>query len=84
MNLEKFRKELEIALMITNWAPSTAELQEIAKRIKAFRGEPTKSNIEKIVHEVVDSYEAMIMDGVDNSDLSTLLLLATKSVSNDD
>lgn len=84
MSLEKFKKELESALMITDWAPSIVELEEIAKRLKAFRGEPSKSNIANIVHDVVGSYEEMCLEGVDNSDLTTLLLLATKTASTDD
>lgn len=84
MSLDILKKELEAALLITKWSPSTAELKEIARRLKAFNGEPSKVNIEKIVLEVVGSYEAMDLQGVDNSDLTTLLLLATRTVTSDD
>jgi hypothetical protein len=84
MSLEILKKELESALMITEWSPSTAELKEIAKRLKEFRGEATESNIAKIVLDVVGSYEKAAFEGADNSDLTTLLLLATKTASNDD
>lgn len=84
MGLEILKKELESALLITDWSPSETELKEIAKRLKAFNGEPSKANIGGIVSEVVGSYEAMLLSGVDNSDLTTLLLLATKTASSDD
>jgi hypothetical protein len=84
MGLERLKKELESALLITDWSPSTAELKEIAKRLKSFNGEPSKANVGNIVLEVVGSYEAMALEGVDNSDLTTLLLLATKAASSDD
>lgn len=79
MSLEILKKEIESALMITKWSPSTEELAEIAKRLKNFKGKATKSNIAKIVHDVVGSCECMDLEGADNSDLTTLLLLATKT-----
>lgn len=84
MSLDKFKKKLEADLLITEWSPSTAELREIARRLAAFNGDPSKSNISRVVLEVVGSYEAMFFEGVDNSDLTTLLLLATKTVTSDD
>jgi hypothetical protein len=84
MSLNNLKKEIEAALMITKWSPTESELKEIARRLKKFEGEPTKSNIEKLVLDVVDSYEAVSLEGVDNSDLTTLLMLATKTTSNND
>ncbi|MGF1719663.1 hypothetical protein L4D20_06400 [Vibrio kyushuensis] len=84
MSLNILKKELEAALLITDWSPSTAELSEIAKRLRAFNGEPNKANIGNIVFDVVGSFESMILEGVDNSDLTTLLVLATKVDSSDD
>ena len=84
MNLDDLKKELETSLLITKWSPSKGELTLIASRLKDFDGEPTRSNISKIVLGVIDSYEAITLEGVDNSDLSTLLLLATKVAPTDD
>ncbi len=84
MSLDILKKELEAELLITNWSPSRAELREIAKRLKEFDGTPSKSNVELIVHDVIGAYEAMTLEGVDNSDLTTLLLLATRTASSDD
>ncbi|WP_047552189.1 hypothetical protein [Methylotenera sp. G11] len=78
MNIRSFKAELESALMITKWSPTDNQLLEIAKKLKNFKGEPTKSNVEKVVLDVLGSYEARMLEGVDNSDLTTLLMLATK------
>ena len=84
MSLDNLKKELEAALMITKWSPTESELKEIAKRLKEFGGEPTRSNIGRLVLDVVGVYEAISLDGVDNSDLTTLLMLATKTIPNND
>lgn len=79
MSTENLKKELEAALLITNWSPSESELHEIARRIKSLSSTASKTDIEKIVLDVVDSYECEAMEGVDNTDLTTLLLMATKT-----
>jgi hypothetical protein len=84
MSLKNLKNEIESALMITEWSPTESELKEILKQLKEFRGKPTKSNIASIVLNVVGSYEALSLEGEDNSDLTTLLLLATKTVPSDD
>ncbi|EJI1394756.1 hypothetical protein NDL37_004523 [Vibrio parahaemolyticus] len=84
MSLHKFKAELEATLLITKWSPTTDQLEEIVNRIKTLKGRAEKSDIARIVHDVVGSYECMCLEGVDNTDLTTLLLLATKTPSNDD
>lgn len=82
MSLNDLKKELEAALLITKWSPSDEQLKLIANRLKSIKDRqdrPTKSEIEEIVLGVVGSYEALLLKGIDNSDLTTLLLLATKS-----
>jgi hypothetical protein len=79
MSTENLKKELEAALLITNWSPSESELHEIARQIKSLSSTASKTDIEKIVLDVVGSYECMSMEGVDNTDLTTLLLMATKT-----
>lgn len=79
MSMENLKRELEAALLITDWSPTEYELREIASRIKRLGGAVSKTDIEKVVYEVVGSYECMILEGVDNTDLTTLLLLATKT-----
>ncbi|EHJ9977319.1 hypothetical protein VPH80_004644 [Vibrio parahaemolyticus] len=84
MSLQILKKELESALLITSWSPSDADLKEIAKKLREFEGQPNKGNISSIVLSVVGSYESILLEGVDNSDLTTLLLLATKTDASDD
>ncbi len=79
MTYSTLKKELESALLITEWSPTESELHEIARRLQSFRGVPTKLAIEKIVVDVVGSYESIQLSGIDNSDLTTLLLIATKA-----
>ncbi|MCA2016063.1 hypothetical protein LDJ79_08070 [Vibrio tritonius] len=84
MSTENLKKELEATLLITKWSPTESDLKEIARRLKGLKGSPSKSDVEKVVHDVVGSYECMILEGVDNTDLTTLLILATKATENDD
>ncbi len=78
MNLQKFKTQIELALTITKWSPTDNQLLKIAQKLKEFQGKPTKLDITEIVSSVVDDYEIMALEGLDNSDLTTLLLLATK------
>lgn len=79
MSIENLKKELEAALLITNWSPTEKDLQEISRRISALTGSASRTDISKIVLDVVGSYECISMEGVDNTDLTTLLLMATKT-----
>ncbi len=84
MSIQLLKKELESALLITSWSPSDDQLRDIAQKLREFKGKPNKVNISKVVLSVIDSYESMMLEGVDNSDLTTLLLLATKTDTSDD
>jgi hypothetical protein len=79
MSIENLKKELEATLLITDWSPTEVDLNEIARRIKVLGGSASKADIEKVVYDVVGSYECMMMEGIDNTDLTTLLILATKT-----
>lgn len=79
MSTENLKKELEAVLSIIDWSPTDSDLLEIARRIKDLNHTASKDDIEDIVRDVVGSYESMLMEGVDNDDLTTLLLMATKT-----
>lgn len=79
MSLNNFKKELESILLITEWSPSHRELELIASRLRELKGTPTKNDVATSVLEIVGSYKSMFFEGIDNSDLTTLLLLATKT-----
>lgn len=84
MSTESLKNELEAALSITDWSPTESQLNEIARQIRSLDSAASKTNIEKIVLDVVGSDTCMTMEGVDNTDLTTLLLMATKTTNNDD
>lgn len=84
MNIIEFKKEVEKTLLITDWSPSNSDLISIAIAIQQTKGFISKAGLEKIVIDVVGSYEALIMEGVDNTDLTTLLQMAMKIEKNDD
>jgi len=81
MSTENLKKELEALLLITDWSPTKSDLREIARQIKSLKGTASRADIEKIVYDVVGSFERETMEGVDNADLTTLLLMATKTTS---
>lgn len=84
MSILDFKIEIEKTLLITKWSPSERELVEIAIRIRKVNGDISKSDIRKIVIDIVGSYDDLIMEGADNTDLTTLLYMATKTAKNDD
>lgn len=78
MSIANLKNEIESVLLITNWSPSESDLYEISTKIKVSSSTLTKRKLEEIVYSVVGSFEQMILEGVDNSDLTTILMMATK------
>jgi len=83
MNLEELKKQLEREFLITKWNPTDSQLQEIAYKISLLKEPICKQDVNKIILEVHGSIECIVLEGMDNSDLSTLLLLATNNTNND-
>jgi hypothetical protein len=81
VDLAQFRLELERQLKIHSWKPSDAQIQVIASVIKqrSIVRELITADILGIVQTYADVDSFFIMDGIDHSDLTTLLLLATKT-----
>lgn len=79
MSIQNLKREIEAALQITNWSPTENHLHEISARIMRLDSSASKADIAKIVNDVFGSYQSLNLDGVDNTDLTTLLLLATKT-----
>ena len=84
MSLNNFKNEIESILMITEWNPTTEQLRSIAREIKLLGSSPNKAEIERVVLNVVGSYESICLEGLDHSDLSALLLMATRVQNNND
>ncbi|HHQ4620695.1 TPA: hypothetical protein ACSP16_000535 [Aeromonas veronii] len=78
MSMNNLKKEIEATLLITKWSPTDSDLHQISSKIKASGSNLTKRKLEEIVHEVIGSFGQMTMEGEDNSDLTTLLIMATK------
>lgn len=78
MTILDLKKEIEAALLITSWSPTGSDLREIARKIREKKGSLTRGELEVIVSGVVGSFTHAMMEGVDNSDLITILMMATK------
>ncbi|ENT6810196.1 TPA: hypothetical protein I7126_23335 [Vibrio vulnificus] len=77
-NLEKFLRE---HCNLINWNPTPLQLKAIQKEIEeaiANGKRLSRSDCQHIVVKHCGSTEMMLLDSVDNSDLNTLLSLATK------
>jgi len=77
--MEQFKRQLEKDLLIIKWNPTQEQLKEIKNRILQLKEPVKKSDIEKIVFEIYGSYECIVLESVDNSDLSLLLKLASNT-----
>ncbi|EOB4124485.1 hypothetical protein ACGLQO_002133 [Vibrio vulnificus] len=84
MSYSNLKKELESALLITKWSPTDQQLELIAEGLKQLKPGAKRIDVERVVLDVVGSYEGIALEGADNSDLTTLLLLATKPGNPDD
>lgn len=84
MSYSKLKKELESVLLITKWSPTDQQLELIAEGLKQLNPGANRIDVERVVFGVVGSYEGILLEGADNSDLTTLLLLATKLGNPDD
>lgn len=70
-----FKKHLEQLCGIAAWNPTTAQLEEIARRIKT-EGVQDVAAVQGIVQTVYPGATYFALEGVDNSDVRTLLALA--------
>ncbi|SPO54118.1 conserved protein of unknown function [Pseudomonas sp. JV551A1] len=81
-DLKKFKLELERILRISAWHPTEEQLLRIKSCIE-FRVEIdrplNRTELEIIVSDSVHDASYPMFDGVDNSDLKSLLALALKS-----
>ena len=80
----EFKKELETALRISAWNPTKDDLLKIAMALYQQHGKVTKVDVENIIREVCGPFRQMLIEGSDNSDLTTLLVMATKVVEAND
>jgi hypothetical protein len=78
MNYNALKMEIEKACMIASWQPSQQQIEKIANEIS--RTKPTsESEVEGIVASICPDTIFTCLEGVDNSDVRTLLALAIQA-----
>ena len=75
----KFKQELEKALLITKWNPTEEQLIKIKNKISKLKPPIKTIDIKKIILEEYGTFECIVLEGIDNSDLSLLLRLASNT-----
>lgn len=75
-NLKLLKEAIQKKLSICNWNPSEKILKRIANRIKLLNREPSQLELSEIIRTEYGSYKTYVLEGIDNSDLITLLRLA--------
>ena len=78
--LSKFKKALEDACSIIAWNPTSSQLQQIAKQLVKYSA-ITKGDVTGIVSGVCPNSKFLAAEGIDNSDLRTLIALAIQVAS---
>ena len=78
------KAEIQRKLNIFTWNPSENIISRIATRIAQLGKEPSKQELSRIVQSEYGEYKTIICEGVDNSDLITLLKLAQSINTNTD
>ncbi|MCY1251088.1 hypothetical protein D9M72_648080 [compost metagenome] len=85
-DLQNLKTQLERICHISKWSPSNHQLLSIGDDLRktiSSRGRLTAGDVESIVvRRVPDAIYAML-DGVDNSDLKALLLIALQATASE-
>ena len=77
MTIKNFKISIEQTLFIIKWDPTDSDLYEIAEKICNLP-HPDKRDILRIITDVVGPVKTAFIEGIDNSDIITLLSLAKK------
>jgi hypothetical protein len=73
--LDSFKRALEDTCSISSWNPTSSQLERIAKQLA--RAKPiTSGDVGIVVNGICPDTTFRFLEGVDNSDLRTLLALA--------
>ncbi|MNJ24017.1 hypothetical protein D3C77_184210 [compost metagenome] len=81
-DLQELKLQLERICHISKWNPSNYQLLAIREDIRAIissGGRPTASDVERLVARRVPNAIYAMLEGVDNSDLKALLLIALQA-----
>ena len=81
-DLQNLKTQLKRICHISKWSPSVGQLLSIREDLKktiSSRGRLTAGDVENIVARRVPDAIYVMLDGVDNSDLKALLLIALQA-----
>ena len=78
-SLSEFKQGLERTLKIVSWSPTEHDLITIAREVARARVN-APDDLSNIVSRVCPETLRIFTEGLDNSDLRTLLILATAAV----
>jgi hypothetical protein len=78
MDLQALKSYIEKAFNFVGWHPTDKQLQEIARRIRTTQP-LTQQALAQIIEDVSPHHTVWALEGIDNTDLDTLLLMATKA-----
>lgn len=77
-SIDLFKSELERKLKIVEWSPTDSDIAYIAKKIATGEAQ-SRTEIVHLVLEVFPNTLWLNTEGIDNSDLKSLIQLATLS-----
>lgn len=77
MNFEKLKQYIREELGIPEWQPSEHEITLVDQLIRA-KAPKTKEDLAEIVKEACTWQQCWGMEGIDNSDLNAILLMASQ------
>ncbi|HCN64770.1 MAG TPA: hypothetical protein DIT33_15450 [Pseudomonas sp.] len=77
MDFEKFKQDIREELVIPEWQPTHDEIVSVYEMVQA-RSPHTKRELAEIVVEACKWQQTWGMEGIDNSDLNALLLMASQ------
>ncbi|WP_119738997.1 hypothetical protein [Pseudomonas sp. Larv2_ips] len=73
--LEQLKEEILKVCRILNWKPTDVELVEIARQLSKLHS-PTLQDVHVVVAKVCPDQLYLDLQGIDNSEIKTLLALA--------
>lgn len=87
MTLHEYKELLrkEARILDANWNPTELQLQKIQEEINKYINSGKKINVSTLQHIIISIYgphRYITLGSVDNSDLNTLLSLATTNTQN--
>ena len=80
--MQDLKHQIEITCRIAEWNPTSLQVREIIKRISDLEKTSdsiTLADLQYIVNDIVGNIVFHLLEGVDNSDLKALLVLATRA-----